>query len=290
MPISDISRFGGLQANIESSLQNLNIIQNQISTGKKLTTYSDDPAGASESLVLRSALLANKQYQRNATSATTFLSASGSALSSATTIIQAARTIAVQGANSTQTPSSFAALSSQVDGIVGQLTTIANSKIGAKYLFGGTNTTTAPYDATQTYQGNSQSINSTIGPNTTVALNTPGPTAFGPAFTALQTLKTDLNSGNITAISADIGLVDTALASVTSANASIGARTNEVTAASQQLSLSETQFNDQVASIEDVDLASAYVQLQSAQNVYQASLATTGKAFQYSLADYLPAG
>ena len=39
--------------------------------------------------------------------------------------------------------------------------------------------------------------------------------------------------------------------------------------------------------IEDVDLATAYVQLQSATNIYQASLSTTAKAFQYSLADFL---
>ncbi len=141
-------------------------MQQQISTGKKLTTFSDDPAGASQSLALRSALADNAQYQRDADQAKSFLSASDSALSSATTIIQSARQIAVQGANSDQSPDSFAALSSQVDGLTQQLTQVANSDLHGKYLFGGTQTTKRrPTTPTQTYSGNTQAVTATLGPN-----------------------------------------------------------------------------------------------------------------------------
>ena len=287
MRITDNLRFGGLQSNIETSLETLNTVQNQISTGKKLTTFADDPAGASQSLALHSALIDNNQYQRDATQASAFLSASDSALSSATSLIQSARQIAVQGANSDQTPESFAALSSQVDGLTSQLTQIANSDLHGKYLFGGTKTTTQPYDATQTYTGNTGAVTATLGPNYSLTLNTPGSTAFGPAFTALQSLKADLTSGNVTAISADIAGADAALSAVSTARATIGAKINQVTTVTQQLTRSQNEYNDSVSGIEDVNLATAYVQLQSAQNVYQASLETTAKAFQYSLADFL---
>jgi len=287
MRITDSLRYGGLQTNIETSLENLNTVQSQISTGKKLTTFSDDPAGASQSVSLRSALIDNTQYQRDADQARAFLSAGDSALSSATSLIQSARQIAVQGANSDQTPQSLAALSSQVDGIVSQLTQIANSDLHGKYLFGGTSTKTAPYDATQTYQGNTNAVSATLGPNYSLTLNTPGSVAFGPAFTALQSLKADLTAGNVTAISADIAQTDTALSAISTARATTGAKLNEVTAVTQRLTRSQTEYSDAVSKIEDVDLATAYVQLQSAQNVYQASLSTTAKAFQYSLADFL---
>ena len=287
MRITNSLQYTDLQNNIETSLNNLNTVQNQISTGKKLTTFADDPAGASQSLALHSALIDNNQYQRDAVQANSFLSASDSALSSATSIIQSARQIAVQGANSDQSPDSLAALSSQVDGLTSQLTQIANSDLHGKYLFGGTNTTTPPYDAAQTYTGNTGAVTATLGPNYSLTLNTPGSTAFGPAFTALQTLKTDLASGNVTAISADIAGADTALSAVSTARATIGSKINEVTAVTQRLTRSQTNYSDAVSSIEDVDLATAYVQLQSATNVYQASLSTTAKAFQYSLADFL---
>lgn len=287
MRITTSLEYQTLSSNIDTSLETLNTVQSQISTGKKLQTYSDDPAGASQSLVLRSALGDNAQYQRDATSATSFLTASQGALASATSVVQSARTIAVAGANSTQTPDSLAALGEQVDGAIQQLTQEANTQANGRYLFGGTDTTTAPYDATQTYQGNTQAINSTLGPGHSIQINTVGSTAFGPAFTALQSLKTDLAAGNATAISGDIGKIDTALSALNTASATAGAKANQATAATAQLTRVQSEYQGSISDIENVDLAQAYVQLQSAQNVYQASLSATAKAFQYSLTDFL---
>jgi len=81
--------------------------------------------------------------------------------------------------------------------------------------------------------------------------------------------------------------VDAGLTAITGAQATIGAKGSQVAAVKQQLARAQTGYEDAVSNIEDVDLATAYVKLQSAQNIYQASLSTTAKAFQYSLADYL---
>lgn len=287
MRITTSLEYQNLNTNIESSLQTLNTVQSQISSGKKLQTFSDDAAGASQSLVLRSALGDNAQYQRNAASATAFLTATQSALATATGVVQSARQIAVAGANSTQTPDSLATLGDQVDSIIQQLTQTANTQAEGRYIFGGTNTTAAPYNSTQTYQGNTGAISSTLGPGQSVQINTPGSTAFGPAFTALQSLKTDLAAGDATAVSGDIGKVDTALSALSDASATAGAKANQATAATQNLTRAQSDYQTGISNIEDVDLAQAYVQLQSATNVYQASLSTVAKASQYSLADFL---
>lgn len=287
MRITTSLQYQNLSSNIESSLETLNTTQSQISSGKKLQTFSDDAAGASQALVLRSALGDNAQYQRDASAATSFLTASEGALSSATSVLQSVRQIAVAGANSTETPDSLTALGDQVDGAIQQLTQAANTQSGGRYLFGGTKTTTPPYDAAQTFQGNSGAINSTLGPNASIQINTDGAAAFGPAFTALQNLKTHLAAGDATAISGDIGAVDTALSALNTASATAGAKANQATAATQQLTRAQSDYQTSLSGIEDVDLASAYVQLQSATNVYQASLSVTAKAFQYSLSDYL---
>ena len=287
MRITTSLQYQNLTSNIESSLEALTTVQSQISSGRKLQTFSDDAAGASQSLVLRSALGDNAQYQRDASSATSFLTASEGALSSATSVLQSARQIAVAGANSTQTPDSLAALGDQVDGAIQQLTQAANTQSGGRYLFGGTKTTTPPYDAAQTYQGNAQAINSTLGPKASVQINTDGAAAFGPAFTALQSLKTHLAAGDVAAISSDIGAVDTALSALNTASATAGSKANQATAATQQLTRAQSDYQASISNIEDIDLAQAYVQLQSATNVYQASLSVTAKASQYSLADFL---
>ncbi len=287
MRITESLRYGSLQGNIETSLNALNTVQSQISTGKKLTTFSDDPAGASQSLVVRAALDDNKQYQRNVTQATAFLSASDAALSSASSLLISAKQISVQAATSTLAPDDYTALQNQVDGLTQQLTQIANSDIHGKYLFGGTATKTPPFDASQNYTGNTGAITSTLGPNYQVTLNSSGAATFGPAFDALKSLKADLASGDATAISADIAKVDAATSGINAQRASVGAKLNGVSDVQTRLTRAQGDYGDTISGIEDVDLATAYVQLQSATNIYQASLSTTAKAFQYSLADFL---
>ena len=293
MRITNSLQYTGLQTNIETSLENLTIIQRQISTGKKLTDFSDDPSGASESLALRSAAADNTQYQRDADSAKSYLSAADSTLSSVSMIVQSARQIAVQGANSSQSPDSLKALSSQVDGIIAQVTQLANTDLHGTYLFGGTQTKTPPFDAAQNYQGNTQPLSASIGPGYSIQTSAVGSAVFGPAFAALQSLKQHLSdaaagtAGALGSISGDITQVDAGLTAISAAQANIGAKGSQVDSVKQQLTRAQTGYQDSISSIEGVDLATAYVQLQSAQNIYQASLSTTAKAFQYSLADYL---
>lgn len=287
MRITNSLQYTSLQTNIETSLQNLNGVQRQIATGKKLTTFSDDASGASQSLALRGALDDNKQYQRDVSQAKSLLSAGDSALGSVGDLLRSARQIAVQGANSDQTPDQAAALGAQVDGLISQLTQIANTDLHGKYLFGGTQTKTPPYDANQNYQGNSAPLTAEIGAGYSLQINTVGSTAFGPAFSALKSLKADLTAGNAPAVSTGIAQMDGALTALNGARAGIGAKINEVDGVQQRLAQAQGEYENAVSNIEDVDLATAYVQLQSAQNIYQASLSTTAKAFQYSLADYL---
>ena len=287
MRITNSQRYTSLQDNIGASLSALDDVQRQIATGKKLTTFSDDPGGASQSLSLRAALLDNAQYQRDADAAKSFLSAGDSALSGANALLQSARQIAVAGANSAQSPESFAALGEQVGGLISQLTQVANSDLHGKYLFGGTQTGRPPFDSNQNYGGNAEPLVASIGPGYTVQVNAVGSAAFGPAFSALKQLQSDLAKGDVAAVSQDIGQVGGALSTTSAAQAALGARLDEVTTVKQRLTRAQGEYQDAVSNIEDVDLSQAYVQLQSAQNIYQASLVTTSKAFQYSLADYL---
>ncbi len=292
MRITNSLQYTSLQTNIETSLESLNTVQRQISTGKKLTNFADDPSGASESLSLHSALVDNTQYQRDADSAKSYLSAADSALSSVNTIIQTARQIAIQGANASQSSDSLKALSSQVDGIIAQVTQLANTDLHGTYLFGGTQTKTPPFDVGQNYGGNAQPLAAGIGPGYTIQTSAVGSAVFGPAFAALQSLKQHLSdaaagTAGAGSISSDITGIDSGLTAINAAQATIGAKSSEVEAVKQQLTRAQSGYEDSISGIEDVDLATAYVQLQSAQNIYQASLSTTAKAFQYSLADYL---
>jgi len=295
MRVTDSLRMDGLQRNVETGLENLNAVQRQIATGKKLNALSDDPTGGSQALFVRAALVDNAQHQRNADEAKSFLGASDSALGSANELMQQARQIAVQGANGTQTPESLASLAERVDGVIRQMTQVVNSDIHGKYLFGGTKTRTEPFagaapadgDPTPAYTGDAGAVTATLGRNDSMPLNTPGDAAFGGSFAALQSLRTHLRAGDQGGVSNDITGVDAGLNTLNSLRATFGAKINEVDSTKQRLTRAQGDYEEAVSNVEDVDLAKAYVQLQSAQNVYQASLVTTARAFQHSLSDYL---
>lgn len=294
MRITDSLTTNDLLQNVQSSLSNYNQIQQEISTGKSLNTMSDNPTGGTQDLVLQGDLVDNAQYQTNADAATSFLSASDSALNSATNLMDSANQIAVEGANGTQTSQDLQSLSTQVDSIIKQLTNLANTDLNGKYLFGGTQTQTPPYvaptsgsDPTPTYVGNAGSVTATLGKNVSLGLNTSGQAIFGNAFTALQTLRTDLNAGDQTAISGDITKITDSITAISDQRATIGSTTNEVADIKTRLTRSQDEYQDSISNIQDVDLAQAYVQLQSSQNVYQAALATTAQSFKLSLTNYL---
>ena len=151
-----------------------------------------------------------------------FFPAATAHLSSTNSLLDNALQIATQGANGTQNASDLSALGDEVGSIITEVTQLANSDYHGKYLFGGTETTSQPFtaptsgtDPTPTYTGNSGAVTATLGKNYSLTLNVPGDAAFGSTFSALQSLRTDLNAGNTTAVSADIDKVNAAITSVT---------------------------------------------------------------------------
>lgn len=279
-----------LQNNIGQGLSNLNSLQLQLSTGKQLNAPSDDPAGTALSMSLRSNIQDNTQYIKNGQQGSDIMKLTDSALNDATNLIDQARSIASQAANSTQTTDSLNALTAQVDAISQQLTNIANTTYAGKYIFSGAKTTTPPYiagDPTHTYQGDTGSMKATIGPGNTQSVSTPGSVVFNSIFTSMTNLKAALVSGNITNISNQITSLDASTSITSTVRATLGAQINEFDTVNQRLSRANIEFQDTISKVEDVDLAQTYVKLQSAQNVYQASLSVTAQAFKYSLTNYL---
>ena len=81
--------------------------------------------------------------------------------------------------------------------------------------------------------------------------------------------------------------VNAQISVLSSAQAAVGTNLAETTSVQTRLTKTQGTLQDADSSIENVDLATAYVQLQTTQNTYQAALVATSRAFQYSLSDYL---
>lgn len=69
--------------------------------------------------------------------------------------------------------------------------------------------------------------------------------------------------------------------------ADLGSRSNRLDLTENRLSTQKTDFTDLLSTNEDADEVETYVNLTSAQNIYNASLSATAKVIQKSLLDYL---
>ncbi len=292
MRVTETTMLAAMTSSVDNSSSNYETLQDELSTGRRINEPSDDPNGASQAMTVRSLLVNISQYQSDASSATSFLKYTDSQISSVVSLVQSARTTAVAAANSGTTDSSEdSAYAATIQSAIDQLTNLANSSYGGENIFAGQKTTTAPYtsgDATHAYSGDEGALNATIGQGNTMQINIPGDQVFGKAFAALEQLKTDITSGDATSISnTDLPAIDASLSDIGTAQAKVGTKIDTLNDATAQLGTTQLNYQSNLSSLEDVDIATVYTQLQSAQNVYQASLVAASKAMQYSLAQYL---
>jgi flagellar hook-associated protein 3 FlgL len=128
--------------------------QAMISSGKRITTPSDDPGGASRALTVRSRGQAVDQFRRNLLEAKSSLGGADGALRSVLETLTRAREAAIQGSNDTLNATDRRALGEQVNQYLEELVSLANTRGGrGQYLFGGQETTTSPYAVTRDASG-----------------------------------------------------------------------------------------------------------------------------------------
>ncbi len=138
MRISTATLFKEGVGNMSQLQVNLAKTQAQISTGRRIVNPADDPAAAARATELNQADAANTQYAANRTAATNTLSLSESILASVTTLLQDARTLAVQAGTATVNQSDRASIASDLSGRLQELIGLANSTDGVgNYLFSG---------------------------------------------------------------------------------------------------------------------------------------------------------
>ncbi len=157
--------------------------QMQLSSGQKLLSPADDPAGAARALDLTSFNAALDQYNSNIDTATARLGLEDGALAQATTLLQSVRTLALEGLNATQSDASRQDIATQINQQLQQLVQIGNSQdANGEYLFAGNRTRTQPFtqDANGNvgYAGDQGSRSVALAPGQTVATGDPGSSVF----------------------------------------------------------------------------------------------------------------
>ena len=278
--------------NLQRSISKGQKIQEQLSSGKQINRPSDSPTGTVSSMQLRGESRANQQYSRNADDGVGWLSTLDSTLTSASTLVNRARDLTVQGLSSgSNSAQSNEALASEIDQIKSSLVGYANTKYLDRPVFGGTTTGDVAYDPNGTYVGDDGQTTRTVGANSKIRVDANGPEAFGTGdtqlFTVLQNISDSIRSGDTDALNDNLQKLDSASDLMKNTLSDVGARYNRVTQMKQSAQDRLLSITSQLSDVEDIDLPKTIMDMQLQQTSYQAALAASAKVIQPSLIDFL---
>jgi flagellar hook-associated protein 3 FlgL len=284
-------------ADMQQSQSAVDIALQEVATGKKVTVPSDNPAAAAD-MVQNTLETANvDQYTQNVSTMLSMVQTADSSLGSVVTSLTQAISLGTEGANGTNNTSNLQAIASQVQGILQSVVAQANTSYQGTYLFGGTETSSAPYTASSssssgyTYNGNSDVNSVAVGDDMNVQLNLPGSQIFSNSnadvLGSLSSLVTALQSGDATAIGNATSAVSAALSNVSQQRVFYGNAESQLNSQETYLQQETVSLTSQQNSLVDVDEAQAATALSQAETANNAAEAAAAKVLPQTLLNYL---
>lgn len=289
MRITNNVLVNNLKNNLSRNIFNMEKIQNQLATGKRISRPSQDPTGIVESMRLASRLKENKAFQDNAREAKSWLSTTDEALDSLTVALRRAYELTVQGANGVLAPEDREAIKAEIQQLVEEVGVIANTIHNDRYIFGGTNTKNMPYND-GTWQHNQQSIMYEVGIGITIPINLSAEEVFVQAdlIGTLQNVAAHLETGDTESLrNTDLNALQQGIDQVLACRAKTGASINRLEMTIARLEEQEVNYSSLQAEVDGVDAAQLIMELKNAENIYQASLSVGARIIMPTLVDYL---
>lgn len=288
--------------NLNKSFDRLDVLQNQLSTGKKITKPSDDPVVAMRGIGYRGDLNNIEQYKRNIGEVNNFLDTTDLALDQATSALHRIRELTVAASNGSYTHDEMKSIATEINQLREQLMDIGNTKHAGKYIFNGTNTTTAPLDKTNLRNPgeiiNPSPIHIEVFDGVQVQVNSNGKGIFGDnsgiggtnLFGDLEDLINDLNNeagAPGASIESYLTKIDVNINNILSTRADIGARQNRVELMEDRLESQEVFATRILSNNEDANIERVITDLKIQESVHRAALGVGSRIIQPTLLDFL---
>lgn len=313
---------GTTLATIQRNFNRLADVNKQLSSGKRMSFASDDPASSVSSMRLRKELAATEQFKRNISDANSWLATSDAAMQSVADRYTEARTLLINSIDGALGDKSQGALAAQLRKIAESIMSQANSTYLGRTVFAGNSDKGLVFKTGQNAAGDTlflaaekdeitaKSVDRRIDADTTVQANIDGNKLFGTGTIKWDgnTLKTDNNPSvmnllieaakilespagpagenrqKIESIQKELG---ERFAKLQEAQSAVGARHKQVLEAQNSVVFDLQQVKGQISDVEDIDIQKVTIDMSLASMAYQASLSSTQRVVQPTLLDYL---
>jgi len=284
-----------LLVSIQQSQQNESTSTQQLASGRSVNQLSDNPAAAAALVQNHNQSGADAQYLQSLSTLQSRYQVADNALGNVVTALTRAVSLGTEGANGTLNASDRQAIAGEVQGLLNQTVSLANTTYQGSYLFAGTNVNTQPFTLNSstnavTYSGNSATTSVELSNGVSITANVPGDQLFqnasGSVTSALTDLYNALNSGNN--IPASVTEVQDALNQVSEQRVFYGNALNQINQSEAFLNQDQLNLSQQENSLVGADLASVATNFAQAQVANQATLNATAKVLSLpNLLDFI---
>ncbi|MFA7350283.1 MAG: flagellar hook-associated protein FlgL [Methylotenera sp.] len=278
-------------------------LQQQISTGRRIASPSDDPVGSARALEVSHAQSINAKFADTRQTAQLKLNTIESSLTSLTSMMISTQSSLVSAGNATLSDQERQFIATELSGTLEAMIGLANTKDAAgNYLYAGFKTDTKPFVANASgasYAGDSNSQLLQVDTQRQMAINVTGDNVFqaggNDIFATISNLVTLLNTPLTAAnqaafsagISTGIGSMQTGLDNVLNVRAAVGSKLNELDTLDTAGADRDLQYSKSLSELQDLDYASALSDLSKNQTIMEAAQKSFVATTSLSLFDFI---
>jgi flagellar hook-associated protein 3 FlgL len=274
--------------------------QQQLTTGLKINTISDDPDQIANLMQVRSTLAQTQQISANLGRVKTETDTGENALQNAVKLLDSVATLAAEAEPNMQTAASRSQIAGEVGADLEQLVGIANTSVEGRFIFSGDTDQTQPYTIDMTQ---ASPVSAYAGSAATRQIQHPDGSLFQISktaqeifdstdpttnvFLAVSSLRIALVNNDQNGINQSITDLKNASTYLNSQLAFYGTVQNRVNGALDFAANLTTQLQAEQSGIQDADLTASITELNQASTQQQAALAAERQIPRTSLFDYL---
>ena len=272
-------------------------LEQQASTGIKVSRPSDDPVSAQQILNLKARVAAGDQYGRNISNGIAWLTMGESAMAEMGNVITRAKELTLQMVTGTNNPQAITAGINELKQLKQQFLQLGNTQMNGKYIFGGFKNDTPAFDTAGNFLGTSDALMVEVDRGAPVQINYSGadllrggnpPGSSGTDIVAaFDNLITALGANNMTTAQNQLTEFDNGLSQVLAFRTDIGARRNRLDSANNVIDEMKFSITKIMSDKQDVDIMQVISDLSKQQTAFDAAMAASAKVSQVSLLDYL---
>ena len=294
---SGINKIGSLQ-NDQAKLQQ------QISTGKRISLPSDDPIASTQILKISHAQEVSASFTATRQTAQLKLNTLESSLTSVTNLLVSTQSTLIGAGNGSLSNQERVNIGTELNNSLQALIGLANTQDeSGNFIYAGFNTGSAPFVANATgatYTGDSSQQLLQVDVQRQMAVNASGDSVFQASgydvFTTLSSLVTLLNTPITnaatqtafnTGLTSAIGNLQGSVDNVINVRAAIGSKLNEIDSLNTAGSDRDLQYSKSRSNLEDLDYASALSDLSKNQTIMEAAQKSFVETTKLSLFQYI---